>query len=149
MLATPPNWGSWLSSANPCTPRGLPTRKWALGCRRERRGSNSISRFHRTRFLRRRLRPSIQPFASRAKKRRRRILHIVSKWVAIIVRRLELTSSNDQDIEVEIVRIRSISACPVAVLSKICLQNALWLWFLTDGTHVCCGISQVYIEVVI
>lgn len=47
----------------------------------------------------------------------------------------KLTGSYNQDIEIEIVRIRSIVACPVAVFSEICLQNTLWLLFLSDGAH--------------
>jgi hypothetical protein len=46
-----------------------------------------------------------------------------------------LTSSHNQNIDIEIIGIRSIVASSVAVLSKICLENALWLWFLADGSH--------------
>jgi hypothetical protein len=56
-------------------------------------------------------------------------------FLIVYVSSSKLTGTNNQNIEVKIVRIWPIVARSVAVLAEICLQNALGLWFLTDGSH--------------
>ena len=46
-----------------------------------------------------------------------------------------LAQEEPPPVEVEIVGVRAIGACSLAVLSKIRLQNTLWLRFLINGAH--------------
>jgi hypothetical protein len=48
------------------------------------------------------------------------------------------SSSNDQDIDVEVVCVRTICASSFAVFAEIGLQDTLGLRFLSNGTHCDC-----------